>query len=404
MMRAELVAGAGVAALLTIGAIIYAGRAIGPAEYADFSAGLAAVYLVGLAFSPVLPTVARVVTRFAARGDLGPVMAMRRDLLRWTLGVSALVLVVAAALLVPLARWLHFRSPFTLLLALGTALLYVVMNVDRGVLQGVFRFREYNLNIVLEAAVRAIGVVVFTRQTPSAAAAMAAWALGSLVAQIAMTMRLRATPSSAGATAWSEFRQLLRPMVLLMFAIAVFQNVDVIAVKRWFGAGDAGAYGAASTLVRGFGVLFVPLYVLAGPLLTRLHEERRSVFGPTLRLAFGYLAFAALPLLIVSIVPRQLIGALYGAAYLDGASVLAPLAGVTIVTYTALMLSQAQLTLGDTRFLLPFTALAVLQIVALAIFHASFTQVLTALWVVQTAALATVALSFVRAWTVYGRK
>ena len=71
--------------------------------------------------------------------------------------------------------------------------------------------------------------------------------------------------------------RLASPLLLLLLASAVYQNADMLAVKRWLPAAIAGQYGAASAMTRAFGVLFVPLYIISGPMLVALHEKGQSI-------------------------------------------------------------------------------------------------------------------------------
>lgn len=390
----ELVIGAGIASLLTIAAIIDAGRVLGPAEYADFSAGLAIIYLVTLALSPLIPTVARVVAKDATSDRHDAIRALRSGLRRFA-GLGALIaLVIGAVCLFPLASWLRLRSPVTLLWALLTTITYVIVNIDRGFLQGLFRFRAYNINNILESAVRALLVFGFIRMVPTAWFAMVSWAAGILVALIAILIALRAESGGPAKPEWSELLDLLRPMTILMLSLAVFQNTDVIAVKRFLTAEQAGAYGAASALTRGFGVLFVPLYAMAGPVMTEARERGRSVFRATLRFSGAYLGLVALPLIVVAVWRSRIVTLLYGNAYAIAGDVLLPLCGVAILTYVALMLAQGLVTVRDDRFTWIYLAGAIAQIAGLAIAHDTYRQVLTVLYVCQGATLLLVTIVF----------
>lgn len=391
----ELLAGAGVAALLTICAIVYAGRVMSPAQYADFYASLAVIFLVALALSPILPTVARLVARHMANNDESSTRALRRALLRITVRVGVIAGVIGAVLVVPLARWLRFQSPAPLAFSIVTALLSMTLSIDRGVLQGLFRLRQYNINMVLEAGVRAALVLALARAYPTAAFAMSAWLAGALAAQ-ALTAVVLARGADADVSAqsdWTEFFRLLRPMAVLAVSLAIFQNVDVIAVKRWLSVEDAGAYAAASALTRGFGILFVPLYSLAGPLLTNVHERGRSVFATTLRLSAAYAGLSILPLIAVALWSKPIVGLLYGDRYDAAAFVLAPLCVVTTVTFVALMLCQGLITVGEHRFMYAWALGGAVQMAGLVLVHHSLRQVVAVLFVAQglTAVLVTIA-------------
>lgn len=393
-----LILSAGVSAVLTIGYIIYAGRALGPAEYADFSAGLSVIYLFSLAMSPVTPTIARLVTRYAARGDIAAVASLRGESLKrmMTYGVVAGLLLIAAAF--PLSAALNFRTVWPLVLALLAALLFALLSVDRGVLHGLMRFRTHNVNTLLEAGVRAAGAIVLLQWARNATAALLSYAVALLLAEIVIAARFasewRHVPRIN--VDWSEMKRLTVPMTILMLSIAVFQNGDVLAVKRWFAAGEAGVYGAASAVARAFGVIFVPLYVLAGPLLTSSYEAGRPIRGQTLQLCAVFVGLSAIPLALFVIWPDRIMTALYGVPYAGAGPLVARLGGVAIITYTALMLAQALITVGDFRFLSVYAAGAAIQIAVLAVMHHNVNDVINGLYLPQGAVLIIVTIVFFR--------
>jgi len=392
----ELVVAAGITAILTIGYIVYAGRVLGPAEYADFSAGLSVIYLFSVALSPVTPTVARLVTRSAVRGDIAAVASLRRAVLLRLVIALVVVALLLLAFATPIARALHFRTTSTLLISFSAALLFALLSVDRGVIHGLLRFRAHNVNTVLEAVIRAGGAVVLLHTWRNSTAALLSYAIALLIAEgvIAAMFAREWHGVSSAAVDWQEVTRLTLPMVVLMLAIAIFQNADVLAVKRWFAASDAGVYGAASAVARAFGVIFVPLYVLAGPLLTGAHDSGRPLRGLTLQLCGVFLALSAIPLLLFVVWPERIMTLLYGPAYAAAGPLVARLGGVAIVTYTALMLAQALISVADFRFLAVYGLGAIAQVIALLARHASYGDVIFALYVPQTIVLFIVAILF----------
>ncbi len=393
---ASVVVSAGVAALLTMGYIVYVGRVVGPAEYADFAASLSVVYFIGLALSPLSPAVARLCARFIARGDRDAVAALRRQgVLRVVFWAGAFA--VAGAIAAPLAgRALHFRSSAPLVVVFAVLLVFAILNIDRGVLQGLLAFRAYNVNTILEAAGRWVFTLVFFAVRPSAAAAMAGYFAAMFAAELALAIRFHrrwaATPAPVD---WAEVKRVTIPLAVLLIAVAAMQNADMLVVKRYFTPAESGAYGAATALARAIGIVFVPLYVMAGPILAGLHESARPIFGTTLRFAALFLGLAAVPLIALAVWPRWIVTILYGSTFAAAGPLLAPLAGAAMLLYTALMLSQALITLEQHRFLIGYGVLAAVQILALGFFHATFFAVFVVLYTVQAATVIMVLLFFV---------
>jgi O-antigen/teichoic acid export membrane protein len=380
-VAAELVAGAGVSAVLAFAYIAYTARRLGPEANADFSSALSFIFVSTMALSMIAPAVSRVAARLVARGDVDRVDALRsfvrRRFRRW----SAAAIVVSCAATIPLARLFHFRSVWTPMLAFLCAITFALASIERGFLQGLGRFRTQNLNTVFEAALRLALALVLLRLMQRPESALAAYLLSMSVATALLLRRGRGVAGTGDE--WREIVRLASPLLLLLLASAVYQNADMLAVKRWLPAAVAGQYGAASAMTRAFGVLFVPLYIISGPMLVALHEEGRSIVGATLRLCAYFLALCAVPLALLTWYGRELTTLLYGAVYAEAGLIAAKLGGVLVIGYLTLLIAQARVTVGAFGVARIYGIFGVLQIALLVLMHDSVGSIITALIIVQ---------------------
>jgi O-antigen/teichoic acid export membrane protein len=393
----ELVAGSGFSAVLTLAYIVYAGRVLGPVAYADFAAALSVIYIVTLALGPVTATTARFVASAAARNDLEGVGALRRRVHSRLLIGSAIAAGGAALASVPIARAFRFASPMTVFVASLAAIAWIYLSFDRGVASGLRRYREYNANTILESGVRLAGAVAVLSFVRSPAAALASYVCGLVVAEVAISVRLR-LPGHGVATGggWRDVLSYSAPMFALMATFALFQNADMLAVKMWFSAGEAGVYGAATTLVRSLGVIAAPLYIYALPHWTTLHERGERVAPALLRLLglFGALAVVVMSAFFVA--PLFLMTTMYGASFSAGSRLLVPLSGVAVVSYAAFFAAQGFASVNRFRFLWIYVLAAALQLAGMALFHGSFIELIQVLFFVQAATALLLILTFVR--------
>jgi O-antigen/teichoic acid export membrane protein len=385
-----LLAVAAVSALLTIGYLIYAGRVLGPSEYAEFSTALSFIYFFAIALSPLTPAIARVVARRAARGDARFVPAMRRGVVRPLAAALLLLAILLVWPVIELSRFLNFRSTTPLALAFATVLVFTLLSADRGFLQGLFRFGAYNSSVLVESFVRIVaGVAVLQLVSQSASGAMVGYFTAVIAAELVNAALLggRGAAPQEVAVDWPELRRLFLPMMMLMVAAAVCQNIDMMAVKRWFAADFAGHYGAASALAKMFGVVFTPLYVLLGPMLTRHHERGENIVGPALQIAAIFAALSSVGLLLLIYRGEEIVALLFGVEFTPAAWVAAHLGAISILLHTSLLLTQVFITVHDFRFLKLFAIAAIVQVSGLALFHATVTEVLITLYAAQAVLL-----------------
>lgn len=385
----ELGAGAAIVAILTLLYILGVARFLGPAQYADFAAAMSLFYFIAVALSPLGPTIARVVARYAARGEIHRVGAiaatMQRRAVRW----AAIAVIPFALAAIPFSRVFHFRSPVPIILALLSAALFTIVSIQRGVLQGIGAFREYNVNTILEAVLRLAGAAAILMVLPDPVAALAAY-LGALVVATLTLKKMPASSTDDDAEGWGAVRKLVTPMFIAMIAIAVFQNADVLIVKRWFTATEAGQFSAASTLARAISVLFVPVYTLAGPMMTTLWERGESLVPATLRLCGYFAAMAVIPTAIFAIAGERVIAVMYGAAFAPAGGLLWKLAALATVTYLSLLVAQALITTGDPRFRVAYAGFTILHVVVLLVSRRSIELLVMAQFAVQGTLLAVV--------------
>ena len=389
---------AGLSAVLSMGYIVLTGRLVGPAEYSDFSAGLSLIYFFAVTTSPLTPTVGRMIARLNARAEGNRIPILRNALIRKAIAYCGLAAGTGLAISPLIARWLHFRSAAPVALALVASLLCAIVSIDRGLLHGLLRIRTYNINIFTEAFVRCFGALALLQWvSASASASLSTYVAGFAAAELLIVLQLpRDKNPTDSSVDWTEFKRLAVPMAMLMLCVAILQNTDMLAVKRWMPAGEAGLYGAASALARGFGVVFVPLYVFSGPILTQAHEDRRGVTAEALRLCAWFVATCALPFLGLLLWARPIVTVLYGAAFTAAAALIVPLAGAAVITYVALLAVQVFITLGDFRFLAVYAGAAVLQVALLAVFHQSIEAILAVLYVCQGGVLLAISVMLYR--------
>jgi len=389
-----LTGGVGLTAALAVLYTVYAGRLLGPAGYADFTAAVSLVAMCYIALGPINGTVARFTAQYAHHDQYGKVLTLAREVTRrvaWygLLGIGAGLLVVR-----PLTQVLRFESGRTLLVAYGLIYLTLLLNVPRGVLRGVQRFGQLNVNTVAEAGVRLGSGVVLLHLLRTAVAGLFAYVVGLAVALAASVFQLRRIwrGHAPQALDGAEVRRFTGPMFVMMLTAAAFQHADMLFVKHYFAASVAGVYGAAFTLARSITVLFTPFQTLALPLLTTLYEQGEGRSGSFLRVSGYFLALAVGPVLLFWLWAEPIVVAFYGADFRGGAAYLLGITAARIAGFLAELIALLHITRGSFRFLYIYLSGLLVEMIALLVWHGTLATVVRVMLLAQTATVAALVL------------
>ena len=155
----------------------------------------------------------------------------------------------------PIADLISVPETWAAAAAAPTGVLWLLLSVERGALQGAHLYKPVAWSIVLEAAGRLVfGLLLVARghgrdrRLPRHAAVAGRDRVRAVVDQPQAARRARRRAPRRGACATSSAAP--GPRSSALFLIALLQNVDVILVKRQIGGEAAGAYAAAAVAAK----------------------------------------------------------------------------------------------------------------------------------------------------------
>jgi O-antigen/teichoic acid export membrane protein len=200
-----------------------------------------------------------------------------------------------------------------------TGVLWMLLSLQRGALQGLREYRPVGVSIVAEAAGRlacglvlvgvGLGVTGALLGTPLAFMFVALWLERQLLVRVGPVASvegpLRTLRSLVG-DGWVP--------IIGLFLLASLQNIDVILAKHQLGGDRAGSYAAAAVAAKAV------VWVAIGIGLHLLPEAtRRAASGldprPVLLRALAILAVVATPALIIfAVAPELLLRLAFGAS------------------------------------------------------------------------------------------
>lgn len=335
--------------------IVFA-RLLGASGYGELAALLSAFLILSVLGSAMQITVAREVSIALADGDDVPAAAIRR----WLKRLGVVCIAVAAASFVlrdAIATSLGVDAVWAAALVLPTGCIWLVVSVQRGVLQGQRRYRLVAGSLLWETGGRLVFGLALWAVGLGVTGAFLGTAIASVVTMVLLGVILhRELPREPRPQPARELRlravaaRTTVPLIALTF-LAILQNVDVIVVRHTTTAADAGSYAAAAVAAKAV------IWIAIGLGMYLLPEAaRRARAGgdarPTLVHTLALIAAISLPMLIAfTFAAKPLLGWVYGDD-LTAASSALPLLGLAMTLLACAYIAvQYLLALGRSSFL-----------------------------------------------------
>jgi O-antigen/teichoic acid export membrane protein len=257
------------------------------------------------------------------------------------------------------------EHPWAAAAIIPTGVLWMLLSLQRGALQGLHAYKALGISLVAEAALR----IVFSLILVGLGGGVTGAFVGSPVAfaAVAIGLGFLLHKSLTGGEADEHVRPLRSligrewgPVLGLLF-LGILQNVDVIMGKHQLGGDRAGSYAAAAVAAKAV------LWVAIGVGLHLLPEAtRRAAAGldprPVLLRALAVLAVVAVPaLLLFAAVPHLLLKVAFGEKLTQASDALFILGVAMTLLAVAYLTVQYMLALGEARFLWVLGVVAIVE-------------------------------------------
>lgn len=307
--------------------------------------------------------------RETALHHLGDPQRLSATVMSWTQRLVALTVVLAvigAVLGRPIGHIIGVpEHPFAAGAILPSGVLWMLLSLQRGVLQGLHVYAPVGWSLIAEALGRLVGGGLLFALSLGVTGAFLGTPLELIVVATWMGVLLRRRlGTGAGEQSARGLLSLAHgawaPIAGLAL-LALLQNVDLIVVKHRVGGDAAGSYAAGAVAAKAV------VWVAIGIALHLLPEAtRRAAAGldplPVLHRAFAVLGVIAVPaLLIFAAVPHLLLRVAFGPDLTQASSALVVLGlAMTLLAVTYLTV-QYMLALGRTSFLWVLGAIALIE-------------------------------------------
>ena len=365
--------------------IVFA-RVLGTSDYGSLAALVSAFIILMVPGSALQIAVAREVSAGVARGDPAAGGGVRRWLLR-LLGATAVVALIAIPLRPALAAVVNVDERWAAAAVPLTAMLWMIVSVERGALQGFQRYRLVAWSVIGEAGTRlAFGLLLVASGLDVTGAFLASAASLMAIGLVLIRPLLRRLPRVPAGAAGARLRDLLAgawvPVIGLMLLFAL-QEVHVIVVKHEADGDAAGSYAVAAVAAKAIIWVAVGLGMYLLPEAARRAREGEDA-RPILLRTLALIAAAGVPMvLIYALAAEPLLRTVFGEDATEAAGAL-PWLGLAMALLACAYLSvQYLLALGRASFIGVLVVAAVSEVLLLLGVGANLTGIALALFGLQ---------------------
>lgn len=352
------------------------GRALGPTHYAELVSLVALLGILAVPSQATQVTAAKFVSQFAAKGNLAAITHLWRRFYRWFLlfSVIGFALYLAASPLI--AQFLNIDNLLSIVLLGTTILTMFVLSVNRGILQGLEDFGKLSGSIATDPTLKLLLGIAAVALGLGVAGAIGGISLGILVALLVSHYWIKDKLPSQGKPVLLEAAKRYSWWTLgALVLMALLFNNDVILVKHYLNATQAGLYGALSTVGKIVFFVTAPIAAVMFPLIskqiTRNEKHYQLLLG-----GLGLVGLAgSLILVVYQLAPGLVVRLVYGSAYNPIIPYLG-LIGLVFLLYSLIFtMVQYFMSVGTKLMLAPLGITTVLHYLALTYYHGSFGDV-----------------------------
>tara|TARA_Y100000310_G_scaffold336995_1_gene422948 strand:+ start:6571 stop:7857 length:1287 start_codon:yes stop_codon:yes gene_type:complete len=355
----------------------YMGRILGVEAYGILGTILAGFYLINASFVNTLQTsIAKFSSEFHATQEQGKIKYLLIRSFKKLFLIGVLLFVISLFLVGWLSEFLHIEKD--LLYVSGSIfLLFLLIPVGRGFMQGIQDFKALSLNYVIEGVMKLGLGVLFVYFGYKVMGAIVAVILTYVIAilffwqPLKKFLQVEATPFPT-----KNIYIYSVPVFLMITSITLFFSLDVILVKHFFTETEAGIYSALSLLgkIIFFGTLSISQVMF--PKVSSQHASGKKT-TKTFYLSLAVVSlFSACALLVYAFLPKLLVTILFGKEFF----LMIPLVawfGLFISIITIVYLTSFYLiSLNKFKFIGILLLFNILQIIMIYFYHTSISLVI----------------------------
>jgi len=355
------------------------GRMLGPTNYGVLASLISLTYLFNIPIGTLSLVVVKYISELRGKKELDKIAYfyswLNNKLILYGFA-GFFLLIIASPLFV---SFLHLDSILPLLLMIVCSLIAVFLSVNNATLQGFLCFGWMSVLGIIQAILKvgtAVLLVLAGLKVLGAVSSILVASLIGLVLACLLVKRLLKKREIKEKISTQEIFKYAVPVFFSNLAFTSLYTSDIVLVKHFLFAQEAGFYAALAVLGKIIFFASSPIIMVMFPMVSERHANGKK-YHSLLNLSFVLVFLITLGIgLIYFLFPELMVNILYGAEYLPAASYLVFFAIFLGLYSFSFLFTNFFLSIRKTKIVILPVLAAIAQIVLISIFHQDLIQII----------------------------
>ncbi|MBU3956776.1 oligosaccharide flippase family protein [Patescibacteria group bacterium] len=355
------------------------GRMLGPIDYGILASLISFSYLISIPVNSLSLVVVKYVSALRGKKDFGTIFYfyswLNKKLVIFSLAGFLLLIIISPLI----ASFLHLKSILPLLLIITSSLVGVYFMVNVTTLQGFLRFGLMSISgavqVVLKLGIAVLLVYLGWKVLGAVLAFLVSALIGYLLTAF-FVRRLFERKKERKKTINSQ--EIVRYAVPVFFSTLAFTSLyttDIVLVRHFLPAQEAGFYAALATLGKIIFFASSPIIMVMFPMVSERHANGKKYIN-LLSLSLGLVLLTCLGISgIYFLFPKLMINILYGRQYLSASPYLFLFAIFLSLYSLSSLLVNFYLSVKKVKVVVLPVIAAAAQVILIFLFHQSLSQI-----------------------------
>lgn len=355
------------------------GRMLGPIDYGILSSLISISYLLGIPMAAFVLVIVKYVSALRGKKQLATVNFFYKLVNRKMLIFGSIGFLIFLIFSSWISSFLHLESNVLLILIGLASFIGIFSLINLATLQGFLRFGWYTIIGIVSVVVKLILAIVLVYLSYRVLGAILAILMGAVVSYLLALFyakKIIGTKEEREGVSGKEVISYALPVFFSILAFTSLYTTDIILVRHFLSAQEAGFYAALATLGKIIFFASSPVILVMFPMVSERHANGKKYIN-LLNLSLGLVLLTCLGISgVYFLFPKLMINILYGSQYLSASPYLFLFAIFLSLYSLAYLLVNFYLSIKKVKVVILPVIVAAAQVMLISVFHQNLVQVI----------------------------